>query len=147
MSFISDLAAGGLEGILKGVKDVISEFHMSPEDKGKLELALREQEIKIRSLLTEADRAQTEINKVEAASSNLFVSGWRPYIGWTCGAALSYIWIIRDFIVWGIAAGHLNIPTPPLVMGDQVLELTLGMLGMGALRSWDKYNASKNGAK
>lgn len=82
---------------------------------------------------------QMEINKTEAASGSVFVSGWRPAIGWICGAALAYQYIARPVVSWGvIAAGH---PLPPMPGLDENLwQLLLGMLGLGGLRTFEKLN-------
>lgn len=82
---------------------------------------------------------QLEINKTEAANASVFVSGWRPAIGWICGAALAYQYIIRPVVSWGvIAAGH---PLPPMPGLDENLwQLLLGMLGLGGLRTFEKIN-------
>lgn len=82
---------------------------------------------------------QLDINKVEAASSSIFVSGWRPAIGWICGAALAYQYVVRPIVSWGVvAAGH---PLPPMPGLDENLwQLLLGMLGLGGLRTFEKLN-------
>jgi hypothetical protein len=82
---------------------------------------------------------QLEINKAEAANASVFVSGWRPAIGWICGAALAYQYIIRPVVSWGVvAAGH---PLPPMPGLDENLwQLLLGMLGLGGLRTFEKLN-------
>ena len=52
--------------------------------------------------LHDANYRQTEINKIEASHKNIFVSGWRPFIGWVCGSALAYQFILRDFISYAM---------------------------------------------
>jgi len=56
---------------------------------------------------------QGEINKIEAAHKSVFVAGWRPFIGWVCGLALCYNFIIRDLMVWGLALTGGDVPQPP----------------------------------
>lgn len=82
---------------------------------------------------------QLEINKTEASNTSLFVSGWRPSIGWICSAALAYQYIIRPIATW-IAAmtGHQLPPMPGL--DDNLWQLLLGMLGLGGLRTFEKIN-------
>jgi hypothetical protein len=125
--------------LLGSVKDLVKEFHMSPEDKAKLELALLDREAAIRTAFMSADKDQVELNKIEAASSSVLVAGWRPALGWVCVFSLAYVWIVRDWLAWIIAATGSSLPAPPMVMQDAILELTLGMLGMASLRSWEKY--------
>jgi len=82
---------------------------------------------------------QLEINKVEAASPSLFVSGWRPATGWICNLGLLYQFLLRPLLTWGaVVVGHPN-PAPDLDMGTLMVLLT-GMLGFGGLRSFDKQN-------
>lgn len=80
---------------------------------------------------------QIETNKVEAASASVFVAGWRPFIGWVCGAALAYQFVARPLLEFGFAAaGH---PLPKLPGLDSTLwELLFGMLGLGGLRTVEK---------
>lgn len=82
--------------------------------------------------------AQTDINKVEAASTSMFVAGWRPFVGWICGSALGLDCILRPLINWTAAlCGHpVDFPT----LNDPILKSTLaGMLGLGfGLRTYEK---------
>ncbi len=83
--------------------------------------------------------AQTDINKTEAASPSLFVAGPRPAVMWVCVAALAYQYLLRP--LWtGLAliAGH-PIPTPGLPgLDDNLYQLLWALLGLGAMRSFDK---------
>lgn len=74
---------------------------------------------------------QMEINKVEAASTNWFVAGWRPYIGWICGTGLLY-----QFLFYPIAIAWF----PKIQQLDMGTLLTLlgGLLGLGTLRTYEK---------
>lgn len=89
------------------------------------------------SQLQASDLAQLDVNKAEAGSGSVFVAGWRPFIGWSCGAALCFQYVLSPLLVWGgDLVGH-PLPAPPKL--DAVLwELMFGMLGMGALRSFEK---------
>jgi hypothetical protein len=82
-------------------------------------------------------KAQIEVNKVEAASSNLFVSGWRPFIGWTCGLGMfgNFITIPFSNFVLALAGMDIVIPLVPL---ETMMPVLMGMLGLGAMRSFEK---------
>jgi hypothetical protein len=82
--------------------------------------------------------AQTEINKIEAQHRSLFVSGWRPFIGWVCGINLAYLVCIRDWLVWITTAFHLDMTVPPPVGMDITVELVVALLGLGGLRTFEK---------
>ena len=80
---------------------------------------------------------QMEINKVEAASSSLFVSGWRPSVGWVCSAGFAVQFVIGPLAEWGAAlAGHF-VKFPQMDTGT-MMPLLLGMLGLGGLRTAEK---------
>lgn len=76
---------------------------------------------------------QLEINKVEAASASVFVSGWRPFIGWICGVGLGY-----QFLIYPILVGFV----PQIRELDLGTLITLlgGLLGLGTLRTVEKLN-------
>lgn len=76
---------------------------------------------------------QLEINKIEAANPNLFVSGWRPFIGWICGTGLAY-----QFLVYPILIAFIP-KIQQLDMGT-LLTLLTGLLGLGAMRTVEKMN-------
>lgn len=78
-------------------------------------------------------KVQSEINKMEAQHRSVFVAGWRPFIGWICGLALAYNFIIRDVIAW-ISPDVM----PPAIQMDQLITILLGMLGLGGLRTFEK---------
>lgn len=81
--------------------------------------------------------AQSDVDKVEAANANVFVSGWRPAIGWVCGTALASQYIFRPMLQWGFALVHQPLPTLPGI-DDNLWQLMFGMLGLGSLRTFEK---------
>ena len=82
---------------------------------------------------------QVEINKIEAASSDPFVSRWRPFIGWVCGCALAIQLVIAPLACQISAiAGR---PVPLVVMDVSLLStMLIGMLGFGGMRTVEKLN-------
>lgn len=80
---------------------------------------------------------QSGINKVEAANPSTFVAGWRPAIGWICAAALFFQYVGRPLIQGYFSITHGVVPTLP-GLDDNLWQLMFGMLGMGALRSYEK---------
>ena len=78
----------------------------------------------------EIAKGQLEVNKVEAAHKSLFVSGWRPAVGWCCCLALLYNTILSPMLgIWFIV---------PEVDSSLLTPILMGMLGMGAMRSFEK---------
>lgn len=85
-------------------------------------------------------KLQNEINKVEAQHRSVFVSGWRPFIGWVCGVALAYNFIVRDLLTWFMTNyySELGITMPPALQMEHLMTVLLGMLGLGGLRTYEK---------
>lgn len=89
-------------------------------------------------------QGQMETNKVEAASQSTFVAGWRPAVGWVCAFGVGTDVILRPLANWFSAfIGH-PINAPALDMST-LLPLLGGMLGFGAMRSFDKAQGTDNG--
>ena len=80
---------------------------------------------------------QLAINNVEAANPSVFVSGWRPFIGWVCGIALAYQYLARPLSVGICAAIGHPIPDMP-GLDNNLWELMFGLLGLGTLRTFEK---------
>lgn len=79
---------------------------------------------------TELAKGQLAVNAVEAAHKSLFVAGWRPFVGWVCGVGLAYNVIIAQILgIW---------VTVPEVDPSLLTPVLMGMLGMGAMRSYEK---------
>ena len=86
----------------------------------------------------EALLAQIEVNKAEAASGSVFKGGWRPFIGWVCGAAFAYHFVLQPFILFGVAVAGVAIPELPSFDMSSLMTVMLGMLWLGGLRSYEK---------
>jgi len=91
---------------------------------------------------------QMRINEKEAEHKSIFVAGWRPFVGWVGGVALGYQFILYPLLlwIWAIvdptnAAGQAMKP-PPVLAADELYTVLLGMLGIGAMRSYDKKNGT-----
>jgi len=87
---------------------------------------------------------QLAINLKEAEHPSIFVAGWRPFMGWAGGAAMAYQFIIYPFLiwVWAIFQAFGKIPAgvspPPVLETGALFSVVMGMLGIGAQRSYDK---------
>lgn len=82
-------------------------------------------------------KGQQEINKVEAASENLFNSGWRPFIGWSCGWAFAWHFSIGPFFSYILSIFNIYPDLPHLNIAE-VLEVLFGLLGLGYLRTRER---------
>jgi len=123
------MAFGFDDAIAAGLK-VLDKFIPDPEAKARAEKELRD------SLLT-WDQGQMAVNAAEAGNDNLFVSGWRPFIGWICGGALLYTYILVPLASAVFAAVGHPLPKLPALDGN-LWELMFGMLGMAGWRTLDK---------
>lgn len=115
-----------LLGLNNGGKSSLGEFAKDMRE------AIKGKEIDPDKMM-ELVKVQSEINKMEAQHRSIFVAGWRPFIGWICGVALLYNFIIRDVIAW--ASPNIM---PPAIQMDQLITILLGMLGLGGLRTFEK---------
>jgi len=129
------MLAALIPALIPLVGDVLDRFF---PDKEKAEQAKREIESQLTQHLANIDLAQLEVNKEEAKSRNVFIAGWRPFIGWTCGIALCWTYILQPIAQFVLAqTGHL-IDLPGLDMST-MMPVLLGMLGLGGLRTWEKH--------
>ena len=83
--------------------------------------------------------AQIEVNKTEAASNSIFKGGWRPFIGWVCGTAFAYHFVLQPLLIFILT--YLGHPVPALPEFDMASLMTVlgGLLGLGGLRTFEKY--------
>jgi hypothetical protein len=93
-----------------------------------MELAARAEEQEMQLIL-----GQVEINKAEATHANLFVAGWRPFIGWTGGVALGYTWILSPLLKMVFGLDEL-----PALDPDAIYPIIVAMLGIGTMRTVEK---------
>lgn len=86
----------------------------------------------------EAAMAQVATNQAEAKHRSVFVAGWRPFVGWTCGVALAYHFVLAPLILFGVNVAGVEIPELPAFDMDSLMTVLLGMLGLGGLRTYEK---------
>ena len=129
-------------GLLKTVTGPILEgvLRFIP-DKNKREEAKELFEGQMLTALTGLVQGQLEINKKEAEHTSIFVAGWRPFIGWVCGIALVWNFIIQPlllWIAWMIPELGIDMSTAPKLDSGELMTVLLGMLGLGGLRTYEK---------
>jgi len=105
----------------------------------KLKLIELEQagDLKELDAAVQRDLAQIALNTKEAESPSLFKSGWRPSVGWICVAGLAYSTIVYPLLTW--MAVVYNITPPPNLSVEVLMPILLGMLGLGGMRSFEKF--------
>ena len=136
-----------LSGLFDLGKGLIDRFFPDPAAKAaaQLELLRMEQTGALAQLAADTDLAKLQIqtNIEEAKSTNWFVAGWRPCIGWVCGAGLAYAALVEPFArfaakVWFGYSGEF-----PVIDTDLTLQILMGMLGLGAMRSVEKVKGAE----
>ncbi len=83
--------------------------------------------------------AQLDINKIEAASSSLFVAGWRPAIGWICGFSLCYAAIIEPIARFIASVMFTYVGVFPVIDTDITMQVLMGLLGLAGMRTFEKH--------
>lgn len=137
---IWNLVAGPILGIINKV---------IPDKAAAAAAASKLQEMAAQGELTEeltqlkaVTSAQSDVDKVEAASTSLFIAGWRPGIGWVCCAALALAYIIGPLFTWVAALVGQPTPFPTFDLGA-LMPLMFGLLGMGTLRTVEKLKGAQ----
>jgi hypothetical protein len=124
-----------LNALIGPVTGLLDKFVEDKDQKAKL----------AHEISTMADRhaqdlalAQIEVNKAEAASGSVWKGGWRPFVGWVCGTAFAYHFVIQPLAIFVVAAYGMEIPELPEFDMGQLMTVLMGMLGLGGLRSFEK---------
>jgi hypothetical protein len=113
--------------LIDKVTDNVDRFTLDKEEKAKL--------------ITEINKAQLEVNKVEAGHTSKFVSGWRPFTGWICATAMGYHFILQPLLTFILYTSGNEIVLPTFDM-TTLTTVLLGMLGLGGMRSFEKVKRS-----
>lgn len=132
----------GLSLLIGPVTKIIDKLIPDKEaaDKAKIKLIELEQQGDLAELgaMVELNKAQAEINKQEAAHKSLFVAGWRPFIGWTCGLGVFWQFVGYPLAAFMVATFATEPVELPAITTESLFELILAMLGMGGLRTYEK---------
>jgi len=124
-----------LQALIGPVTSLLDKFIEDKDQKAKLahEIAtMSERHIQ------EQVMGQLEINKAEAQHRSIFVAGWRPFIGWTCGIALAWHFVIAPVVIFGAGYSGVTLPDLPTFDMNSLMTVLLGMLGLGGLRTYEK---------
>ena len=120
-----------IESIVGVAGNVLDKFVADKDLKAKLDHELK-------TAFHSANLAQIEINKQEAAHKSMFVAGWRPFVGWTCGVALAWHFVGQPIAIFVITFAGVDAPPLPVFEMESLLTVLLGMLGLGGLRTFEK---------
>jgi hypothetical protein len=129
----------GIGGLITGIGSAAKDIRaaitgksvLDPNAQAELEMKVLDLENKAQEIANSVAIAQTEVNKVEAASSNFFIAGARPAILWIGGLVILYAYVISPIL---LACG---VKAPDMNLGDLWPVIT-GILGLGTMRSFEK---------
>lgn len=134
-------AASPAEGIISAAEGIIGMFKLPPEVKAQMtqQLSLANIDLEKTELAgtIAALQGQLDANKAEASSANWFVAGWRPFIGWVCGSAFAWAFVLQPFCAFFLSSAGRHIVLPTLDLST-MMPVLLGMLGLGGLRTYEK---------
>tara|TARA_Y100001937_G_scaffold66027_2_gene90311 strand:- start:3322 stop:3720 length:399 start_codon:yes stop_codon:yes gene_type:complete len=116
---------------------VLGKFVADKNLKMKLEHELKTQ-------LQTANLAQLEVNKLEAQHKSIFVSGWRPSVGWVCSLAMLYHFILAPMIQFAVGIAGIQVDLPEFDF-SQLSTILMAMLGMAGLRTYEKQQKVTKG--
>ena len=123
-------------GAIKAVGNIVDEIYTSDEEREQAKLAIKKVEAELK-------KRQMDINLADAQSKAGGISGmiqriWRPLIGFSCALAIFWEYVLKQFLMFLISTFNWETkPLPELDMGT-LMPLVMALLGMGALRSYEK---------
>ena len=136
MSFISNLLGAG--DVVRAVGDGLDKLFTSDDERNekRLELAKAERDFSLSALtlLEKSDEKQADVNIEEIRTGSIFMAGWRPAIGWIGVLALAYQFVLYPLLLWL----HISDKPPQRLDAGVLFSMVTGMLGIGAMRSFDK---------
>jgi hypothetical protein len=123
-------------GFVGSVANIIDEFHVSEEEKGKIKIRLKELENQINA-------KQIDVNLADAKSTATDISGilqrsWRPLIGISCAFAIFWEYVAKQFTMFFLALFSIETAPLPSLDLDALMPLVLALLGMAGLRTYEK---------
>jgi len=134
----------GIGSIIEGVGKVAGDLITTDQERLQMALEERKLDLEEKRIDQATDLAQLGVNKIEAASTNWFVSSWRPAVGWVGVAGLAYQFLGYPLMQWLWAFGQgvdiipKGLPPPPDLDVEQLMTLLAGLLGFGGMRSFEK---------
>lgn len=128
----------GIGSGLSAIADIVGKFFpdKTQAEKDQLTMALAQLNAQQQDLQMQAD-----VNKAEATNQNMFVAGWRPFVGWICGAGFG-VTILGPLLTW--ISGLCGHPVQfPAMDTESLMTILFGMLGLGGMRTVEKVSGVK----
>jgi hypothetical protein len=122
---------GIVETVAGVVDNVLDKFIEDKDLKTKLNHELKKS-------VQDANLAQIQANIEQAKHASIFVAGARPAIMWVCCFGLAWQFVLQPIAVWVINVTDYNLSLP-LIPTEGLLPLTLALLGLGGMRTAEKF--------
>jgi hypothetical protein len=123
----------GIGGLISGIGSAAKDIRAAITGKSVIDPAAQaELEMKLAQIEQDGLNAQAKVNEIEAGNKSLFVSGWRPFIGWVCGISIASNFLVRPYLVsFGLQIPELDV--------SMLYPLIFGMLGVVGARTAEKF--------
>ena len=138
MSWLANLAGGGIGGTIKAVADVADMFIETPDEKRAAASGKYAAETERLKIMQTLQAKQIDANIEQAKHPSLFVSGARPAAMWLCVGCIAYHFVLHDTIAWAVAVWAPEITPPPDLDIADLMFLASGLLGLGGMRMREK---------
>ncbi len=126
LGFLTGLFSKSAASPIDAIGNVFDKLFTSDDERAQANIVLE----KLRQHPAEL---QAEITKVEASHRSMFVAGGRPFIIWVCGIGLLFTFLVNPIFQW--LTGELG-PNLPM---DHMIDLVYALLGLGSLRTIEKF--------
>lgn len=133
MFSIITLLLPAITGILS---KIIPDANARAQAQEEITRALIEKQGEVDKAIAEAAKAQAEVNLAEAQNPSMFVSGWRPFLGWVCGIGFTYSFVLSPIL--NAILSFFGVHPIPVLDTGPLMTLVLGMLGLGTMRTAEK---------
>jgi hypothetical protein len=128
----------GLGGIIESVGKIAGDLITTDKEKMQMEIENRKLDLEEKKIDQAVNLAQIDVNKEEAKNGSLFVSGWRPAIGWVCGFALFYASILEPMARFAAKVMFAYTGEFPVIDTELTMQLLFGLLGIAGMRTYEK---------
>ncbi len=134
-----------LGSAITGIGEVADNLFTSDEE--RLQMAIEDKKIDAGLM-----QSQSAVNLASAKHKSTFVAGARPAVIWVGAAAMAYQFILHPLLAWywtmlqALGLMEAGIPAPPLLNTGDLYTVISGVLGIGAMRSYDKQKGTATDA-
>ena len=126
------MSIGIIDTVIGVAAPLLDKFIVDKDKKAEFEHELK-------MVLHNANLQQNQINLEQAKHPSIFVAGARPAIMWICAFGLAWAYVLAPVLNWVLVVSGLDVPLPEIAT-EGLMTLTMSMLGLGGMRSFEKMN-------